>query len=147
MTPLNFPEFSLSLSKDDQGRILVFDIVRKKQLVLTPEEWVRQHFLHFLIESGGYPKSNISIEKGLKLNGLQKRCDILAYHQGEPFLLVECKAPHIKLDQVVFDQIARYNHVLKVPFLAVTNGLQHIYAIMDFENNQYKFIKDLPQYP
>lgn len=147
MMPLNFPEFSLRLSKDDQGRILVFDIVRKKHLVLTPEEWVRQHFIHFLVETGKYPKSNIAIEQGLKLNGLQKRCDILAYQNGSPYLLVECKAPTVKLDQSVFDQIARYNHVLKVPFLAVTNGLQHIYAVMDFENNKYNFIKDLPIYP
>lgn len=116
-------------------------------MILQPEEWVRQHCIHYLINEKKYPKSLINVEKELKINGLKKRYDILVYHpNGEVFLVIECKAPHIKIDQKVFDQIARYNLALKSTYLMVTNGLNHYYCQMNFEDGCYNFLKDLPNY-
>ena len=143
---LNLPPYPFKLHQKDDV-ILVFDELRKKDLVLTPEEWVRQHFVHFLILQKKYPKTLIKLEGGLKLNKLQKRTDILIFDKtGIPSVLVECKASSVKITQDVFDQIARYNMVHKVKYLAVSNGLHHYYCMMDYENNCYQFIEELPAY-
>ncbi len=127
--------------------MLIFDILRKKFLVLTPEEWVRQHFVLYLLEEKKYPKSLIALEKQLTINNRKKRTDILIFNtKGEPDIIVECKAPSIKITQATFDQIARYNLKLKANYLIVTNGLQHFYCKMDFENETYIFLKDIPDY-
>ena len=116
-------------------------------MILTPEEWVRQHVLHFLISEKQYPISHINVEKQLKLNDTVKRYDIVVFNpNGSIRIIVECKAPKIKTSQQTFDQIARYNFVLDAEYLMVTNGLEHYYCQMDFENEKYIFLKDLPQY-
>lgn len=116
-------------------------------MVLTPEEWVRQHFVHFLIDKKNYPTSLIALEKQLTINNRKKRTDILVFNtEGTPEIIVECKAPTIKVTQDTFDQIARYNLKLKANFLIVTNGLEHFYCKMDFENETYIFLKEIPDY-
>ncbi len=121
--------------------------MRKKYFVLTPEEWVRQHFVQFLIEEKKYPVSLIALEKQLTINNRKKRTDILIFNAvGEPDIIVECKAPQIKISQDTFDQIARYNLKLKANYLIVTNGLEHFFCKMDFENETYIFLKDIPDY-
>lgn len=144
--PLNLPQYPLRIKQDDKG-IYIFDDIRKKFLVLTPEEWVRQHLVHFLIREKKYPKSLIRLEGGLKLNSRQKRSDILIFNNtGEKILLVECKAPSVKISQNAFDQIARYNFVHRVQWLLVSNGIQHYCCEIDFKNNSYRFVEDLPEY-
>jgi len=125
LTPLNLPPYPFKLT-DDKGQLTLFDELRKKNIVLTPEEWVRQHFVQFLIRQKQYPKSLIKLEGGLRLHGMAKRTDIVVFNPfGEKILLVECKAPSVAITQATFDQAARYNIVHKVTLLAVTNGLQH----------------------
>ena len=127
--------------------MLIFDKLRKKYMVLTPEEWVRQHFVHFLIDKKNYPTSLIALEKQLTINNRKKRTDILVFNtEGSPEIIVECKAPSIKITQDTFDQIARYNLKLQANFLIVTNGLEHFYCKMDFENETYIFLKEIPDY-
>ena len=116
-------------------------------MVLTPEEWVRQHFVYFLIEEKKYPISLIALEKQLTINNRKKRTDILVFNTaGNHEIIVECKAPSIKITQATFDQIARYNLKLKATYLIVTNGLEHFYCKMDFENETYIFLKEVPDY-
>ncbi|MDG1476239.1 MAG: type I restriction enzyme HsdR N-terminal domain-containing protein, partial [Vicingaceae bacterium] len=125
MQQLNLPQHTLKI-KEENGTHYIFDFIRKKYLVLQPEEWVRQNFIQFLVNDKNYAASLIAIEKGLKLNELQKRADIVIYDsQAKPIVLIECKAPKVKINQEVFEQIARYNMVFKVPYLIVTNGLEH----------------------
>jgi len=144
--PLNLPPYPFRIAERD-GQFFVFDEIRKKTLLLTPEEWVRQHFVQFLVAQKKYPKSLIQLEGGLKLHGMTKRSDILVYNSSaEKTLLVECKAPSVKITQAVFDQIARYNMVHRVALLAVTNGLQHYYCRIDFDKKKYFFLKELPDY-
>lgn len=144
--PLNLPPYPFRL-KRIQGVLYIFDEIRKKWLINTPEEWVRQHFVMLLNKQYNYPLNLIAIEQGLKVNTMQRRTDILAYsNNGLPILLIECKAMKIKINQAVFEQIARYNIPLKVKYLAVTNGLQHYFCEIDFENKSWKFIADLPLY-
>ncbi len=146
MEKLNFPKYPLQI-KNSENRTTVLDLIRKKHLVLTPEEWVRQHVLHFLISEMKYPKSLINVEKQIKLNGTTKRYDIVVYrNDGSIFLIVECKAPKVNVTQDVFDQIARYNLELKSQFVMVTNGLNHYYAIIDYKNQCYHFLRELPEY-
>ena len=142
---LNFNTYLLKLFKKE-GQLFVKDEIRKKNLVLTPEEWVRQHCVHFLNQELNYPLSSIGLEGKLVINEQMKRFDILVYNNGEPLILVECKAASIKIDQKVFDQISRYNLKLNVPFIWVTNGLNHFFATIDYKAQQYNFIKELPQY-
>jgi type I site-specific restriction endonuclease len=143
---LNLPEYPFKIKEENQS-FYIFDEVRKKFLVLTPEEWVRQHFVQYLIREKGYPKTGIRLEGGLKLNSLQKRTDIVLFdNSGEKILMVECKAPSVKISQDTFDQIARYNIIHKVPLLAVSNGLQHYYCKIDHEKRDYKFLEELPAY-
>ncbi|WP_438972087.1 type I restriction enzyme HsdR N-terminal domain-containing protein [Polaribacter sp.] len=146
MQKLNLPDFNFKI-KNSENKMLIFDNLRKKYLVLTPEEWVRQHFVHYLISEKKYPISLIAIEKQLTLNTRKKRTDILVFNQlGTPELIVECKAPSVKITQDTFDQIARYNLKLNANYLIVTNGLTHFYCKMDFKNKTYIFLKDIPAY-
>ena len=125
----------------------IFDEIRKKFILLTPEEWVRQHVVQFLLQDKNYPKSYINVEKLIKINDLSKRYDGVVFQpNGEIFLLIECKAPEVPISQQTFDQIARYNLVLKAKYLMVTNGLNHYFCQMDFENEKYVFLKELPEY-
>jgi hypothetical protein len=146
MQRLNLPTYNFKI-KNSQNKTLIFDKLRKKYVVLTPEEWVRQHFIHFLIEEKKYPVTLIAIEKQLIINNLKKRTDILIFNRnGNPEIIIECKAPSIKISQNTFDQIARYNLKLKATFLIVTNGLSHFYCKMDFKNKTYLFLKEIPNY-
>lgn len=146
LSPLNLPPYPFQITERN-GQFFVFDEIRKKTLLLTPEEWVRQHFVQFLVAQKKYPKSLIQLEGGLKLHGMKKRSDILVYNSSaEKILLVECKAPSVKITQAVFDQIARYNMVHHVPILAVTNGLEHYYCKINFEEEKYFFLEELPDY-
>lgn len=143
MKQLNLPEYPFRLRKRE-SRNEIFDEVRKKWLVCTPEEWVRQHFVRWLITSKGYLASNIALEGGLKLNQLQKRTDIVCYKSGLPLLLVECKAPSIFINQKTFDQLFRYNQKVNAPYMAVTNGLTHVFAKQN--SNSPIFLPELPLY-
>lgn len=145
MQQLNLPSYNITL-KEEKGKQYIFDDIRKKYLVLTPEEWVRQNFIKFLVDQKKVPNSLIVIEKGLKLNELTKRADVLIYKNASPILLVECKAPSVKITQDTFDQISRYNLTFKVPYLIITNGLQHYCCKIDIENNSYAFLEDIPDF-
>jgi len=146
MQKLNLPDFTFRI-KNSEKHTLIFDEFRKKDIVLTPEEWVRQHFVKFLVEYKKYPVSLIAIEKQLTINNLKKRTDILIFSSdGLPNIIVECKAPHIKITQDTFDQIARYNLKLKANYLIVTNGLEHYYCLLDHEQQSYIFLKEIPKY-
>jgi len=146
MEKLNLPEYALKTRRTD-GVQQIWDPVRKKYLVLTPEEWVRQNFLMFLIKELGYPLTLMKHEGGVKYNGRQKRTDILAYDSyGDPVLLVECKASYVKIDSAVFEQAAIYNKQLKAKYLAVTNGLQHFCCQQDFSSGKIHFFEELPHY-
>lgn len=143
---LNFPFYSFRFQQKD-NKTFIFDEIRKKFVVLQPEEWVRQHVIRFLIEEKKYPKSLINVEKELIINGLSKRYDVVVYRNtGEIFLMVECKAPAVAITQTTFDQIARYNLSLKSRNLMITNGLHHYYCQMNYEENKYVFMKELPDY-
>ncbi len=146
MQALNLPPYQFKLKQ--QGiRNQIFDAVRKKYVVLTPEEWVRQNFIQYLIQDKNFPASLIAVEAGLKYNQLQKRMDVLVYDkQGNPHLMVECKAPEVKITQDVFDQIARYNMVFKVKYLVVTNGINHFCCQMDYATNKYSYLEGIPTF-
>ena len=146
MRQLNFSKYQFRF-KNSENKVSIFDVIRKKFIVLTPEEWVRQHVVLFLVEEKKYPKSLINVEKVLKVNGLRKRYDVVVYKSdGSIFILVECKAPEIKIAQATFDQIATYNMTLNAQYLMVTNGLNHYFCQMDFENEKYQFLSELPIY-
>jgi predicted type IV restriction endonuclease len=133
--------------KNSENKMAIFDEIRKKFVVLTPEEWVRQHVVQYLLLEKKYPKSLINVEKLVKVNGLNKRYDIVVFQpNGEIFLLIECKAPEVPISQQTFDQIARYNLKLNAQFLMVTNGLNHYFCQMDFENEKYVFLKEAPDF-
>ena len=146
MQNLNFPTYSFRF-KNSENKVSIFDEIRKKFILLTPEEWVRQHVVQFLLQDKKYPKSYINVEKLIKINDLSKRYDGVVFQpNGEIFLLIECKAPEVPISQQTFDQIARYNLVLKAKYLMVTNGLNHYFCQMDFENEKYVFLRELPEY-
>ncbi len=146
MQELNFPTYSFRL-KNSENKVSIFDVIRKKFMVLQPEEWVRQHCVHYLINEKHYPISLINVEKELKINDLKKRYDIVVFNpDGSIHLIVECKAPKITIDQTTFDQIARYNLALNATYLMVTNGLNHYYCMMDFNAEKYQFLRDIPEY-
>lgn len=146
MLKLNLPPYQLRI-KDGGDRTMIFDSIRKKFVVLTPEEWVRQNFIMFLIQEKGIPASLISVEKGLTVNKTQKRTDIVVFDRnGHPALIVECKAPSVKVTQAVFDQIARYNLTLKGRFLVVTNGMEHYCCHMFHDEKRYEFCQSIPHF-
>ena len=146
MQQLAFPpyEFRFKSTKNKPG---VFDVIRKKFVVLTPEEWVRQHCVHFLNENLNYPLSLINVEKQLEVSGLKKRYDVVVFNSdGSIKILVECKAPSVAITQDTFDQIARYNLSLNAELLMDTNGLSHYYCQLDYQQGQYNFLPELPAY-
>ncbi|TRO65352.1 type I restriction enzyme HsdR N-terminal domain-containing protein [Christiangramia sabulilitoris] len=146
MQKLNFPSYSFRF-KNNQNKVAVFDDLRKKFIILTPEEWVRQHCVQFLQKEKKYPLSHINVEKQLKIAGLVKRYDIVIFEpEGGIHIIVECKAPSVKITQDTFDQIARYNLSLRANYLMVTNGLEHFFCQLDYENENYIFLKELPEY-
>ncbi len=146
MRPLNFPPYTFRF-KNSENKILIFDLIRKKFVSLQPEEWVRQHVVHQLIFDKNYPVSLVNVEKELTINQLKKRYDIVIFNSdGSIYLLVECKSPEIKITQMVFDQIARYNLALKSNYLMVTNGLDHFYCQMNFEEEKYTFLDHIPDF-
>jgi len=143
---LNLPSFEYKL-KNSENKVFIFDVIRKKYIQLTPEEWVRQHWIHHFINNKHYPKSLISIEKQLLVNQLKKRTDIVIYNKkAKAYILVECKAPSVKITQSVFDQIARYNLSLKAKYLILSNGINHFFAEFDADNKSITQITDIPKY-
>ena len=146
MLSLNLPPFDIKLQQRD-GKSFIFDPLRKKHIALTPEEWVRQHFVHFLTDFKGYPKGLLANEVQLNLNGTKKRCDTVLFNKDlSARMIVEYKAPHVEITQAVFDQITRYNMVLKVEYLIVSNGLRHYCCRIDYNTMQYTFLPDIPAY-
>ncbi len=146
MKQLQFPTYSFRF-KNSENKVAIFDEIRKKFIIISPEEWVRQHVVQFLLQEKKYPKSHINVEKLIKINNLTKRYDIVVYKpDGDITILVECKAPEVKVTQSTFDQIARYNMTLKAEYLMVTNGLNHYFCKMDYENEKYDFLQELPEY-
>lgn len=144
MESLNLPPFDYKVKRLN-GKAYIFDCIRKKYVILSPEEWVRQHVIHLLINHYKYPKSLFSIETGLVYNRLSKRTDIMVLStEGTPFIVVECKAPHVPISEATFAQIGRYNFTLRPSFLAVTNGLSHFcFCIQD---GQLTYLDDFPSY-
>jgi type I site-specific restriction endonuclease len=146
MQQLNFPTYTFRF-KNSENKTCIFDEIRKKFVVLTPEEWVRQHVVQYLLQQKKYPKSLINVEKLLKVNGISKRYDLVVFNtDGSIFILVECKAPEVKISQMTFDQIARYNMTMQSEFLMVTNGLEHYFCQMDYTNEKYLFLDGLPDF-
>ncbi len=146
MKKLNFPSVSFRY-KNRENKTYIFDEIRKAYYLLTPEEWVRQHLIHFLIAEKQYPKSLISVEKKLDVNGLNRRYDVVVFGRNmQPEILVECKSPEQKITQKTFDQASQYNWILKAPYLLLTNGLKHYICQMDFEHNTYKYLKEIPDF-
>ena len=146
MQILNLPHYDLR-TRVENNKKYIFDPFRSKYLVLTPEENVRQHFARYLIEELDFPASLMMTEHALTLNKMKKRCDLIVFNtSGEPVVLVECKAPEVKIDQSVFDQVARYNQVFKVSYLMVTNGLKHYCCRIDFTSGAIEFLKEMPRF-
>ena len=147
MKKLNLPPFNYKIKRETNGN-KIFDIIRKKYLVLTPEEWVRQHFVHFLINHLHYPKSLISIESGLKYNSLRKRSDIVVYDKmGSPFLLVECKSANSPITSNAVFQAGTYNHTLKAKYIVVTNGLSFLCGKVKSSNEKIDWLDNIPPFP
>ncbi|MBD1395892.1 type I restriction enzyme HsdR N-terminal domain-containing protein [Pontibacter sp. JH31] len=146
METLNLPSFEYKIKHSD-ANVMIFDALRRKYVLLTPEEWVRQHFVHYLIGSLQYPKSLISIERGTTYNKLQKRTDMCVYdQQGKPYLLVECKAAHVPITQEVVRQVSVYNQVLQARYVAITNGLEHYCWEVNFETRQFQPLPGIPAF-
>ena len=146
MYELNLPPYEIRVSERG-GRRQIFDVLRRKFVALTPEEWVRQHFVHFLMEQKGYPQALLANEVELRLGDKSMRCDTLLYMPSmQPRMIIEYKAPTITLQQKTFDQIAVYNLLLKVDYLVISNGLQHFCCHMDYERGTYEFLENIPNY-
>jgi hypothetical protein len=146
MNDLIFPSFEYQIATE-VGKATIFDVIRKKKVALTPEEWVRQHLIHYMIEQLKYPKSLISVEDGLKFNKMQKRSDIVVYDRyGTVFMVAECKSFKVKLNQNSMDQLSAYNQRYKSKYLALTNGLKIFICHMDYQQKQSVFIRDFPAY-
>jgi hypothetical protein len=145
MQKLNFPVFSFKY-KNTENKPYIFDIIRKRYYLLTPEEWVRQHMIHYLIYHKNISPQLISVEKQLDINGLKRRFDLVVFNKKmQAYILVECKAPHIKIDQKTFDQANQYNWLLKAPYLILTNGMKHYICEINFDKNNYRFLTDIPK--
>lgn len=146
MPSLNLPYYAAKISEKD-GKRSIYDVVRQKFVALTPEEWVRQHFVNYLITEKSYPKDLIANEVSLTLNGTSKRCDTVVYDRFlTPLMVIEYKAPHIEIKQSVFDQIVRYNIIMRVKYLVVSNGINHYCCQIDYDKNTYTFINGIPEY-
>ncbi|NBB74738.1 MAG: restriction endonuclease subunit R [Bacteroidetes bacterium] len=146
MDALNLPAYAFRTRERD-GKRDIFDPIRQKYVRLTSEEWVRQHFVQYLIQEHHVPRGLIAVEHGFKDRDMPRRADIVAFdRQGQPLLIAECKAPAVSVTQETFDQVARYNRVLRVPYLVVTNGHAHYACRIDFDEGAYAFLDDLPGY-
>lgn len=146
MLLLNLPSFEVKIVIKE-GKRLIFDPIRKKYVALTPEEWVRQHFVHWLVEEKGYPSSLMANEVQIQLNATRMRCDTVLYDKSfRARMIVEYKSPDVEITQQVFDQITRYNMVLKVEYLVVSNGLRHYCCRVDYEQGTYQFLPQIPDY-
>ena len=146
MFALNLPAFDYKI-RHHEGKTQIFDPMRRKFVALTPEEWVRQHFVNYLIVEKGFPKGRMSNECNINLNGLKRRCDTVLYDEFlKPLVIIEYKAPEITLSQLVFNQIADYNMVLKVKYLIVSNGLKHYCCQIDYEHQKIQYIESIPDY-
>lgn len=146
MQRLNFPEYEFKL-REAEGRVQIFDSIRKKYIALTPEEWVRQHLLTFLVKEKKYPASLIAFEISLNRGNKKQRADVVVFaNDGNPKLIAECKAPDVKIAQETFFQIARYNAPLKMNYLVVSNGINHYCCKMDYENGKHLFMEEIPSY-
>ncbi len=146
MAPLNLPVASLSI-RQRGDKTLVFDRFRKRFVILTPEEWVRQHFLWWLCEEKGYPEGRISVEASLRYNNMARRADAIIFGgSGDPLMIIECKSATVRITQDVFDQVARYNAPFGVSYLVVTNGLVHYCCWRNGREEQWYFLKEVPPY-
>ena len=146
MYELTLPPYEIKIVNHG-GKRQIFDILRRKYVALTPEEWVRQHFIHFLIEHKGYPQNLLSNEVELHVGDKNLRCDTLLYNTSlQPRMIIDYKAPTIQIQQKTFDQIAAYNLLLKVDYLVVSNGCNHFCCCMDYEHNNYHFLTEIPDY-
>ena len=146
MYRLNLPQYEIKIARQG-GKPCILDTLRRRYVSLTPEEWVRQHFVHFLIEHKGYPQALLANEVELRLGEKRLRCDSVLYNrEAKPVMIIEYKAPTIALSQRVFDQISAYNMLLHVDYLIVSNGMQHYCCRMDYENHSYTFLTDIPDY-
>ncbi len=146
MQRLNLPEYQFNIKKKE-NTCLIFDSLRRRWVTLTPEEWVRQNFVQFLTTEREFPAALMNNEISLTQNGIKRRCDTLvADRTGAPLAIIEYKAPTVEITQKTFDQIVRYNMVLKARFLIVSNGIKHYCCKIDYENNSYSFINDIPNY-
>lgn len=146
MLSLNLPAFDAKITVRD-GKNVIFDPIRRRYVALTPEEWVRQHFVNFLIAHKGYPRELMANEVPITLNGTRKRCDTVLYRRDlSARMIIEYKAPDVEITQTVFNQIMRYNMVLRVEYLIISNGIQHYCCQMDYTRNQYLFLSDIPDY-
>lgn len=147
MTPLNLPQYNINVITAIDGTHQIFDRLRGKFVALTPEEWVRQHFVAFLIDHKGFPVGLMANEVSLSLNGTSRRSDTVVYNSSaQPLVIVEYKAPTVKISQKTFDQIIRYNMVFHAPYLIVSNGINHYCCHIDFEKKSYEFLPDIPSY-
>lgn len=146
MQKLNLPEYTFR-QKTEDGKPMIFDLIRKKFVVKTPEEWVRQNFIQYLKKEKKYPESLMAVEKQISVNGKQRRFDLLIYlRNGQPHLIAEFKSPNVKITQDAFDQVIRYNMVLRVERVIVSNGLQHFACEIDYINNSYTFLHEIPEF-
>ena len=146
MQQLNLPPAKLRLTRKEE-QVYVFCILRKKDLVLTPEEWVRQHLIHYLIDHKNIPIGLISAEMAIEVNGLVRRCDLVVYSRdGQARMIIECKATEVAITEKTFRQIAQYNHRLQVEILLMSNGLEHIIAQVDQSSGEISFLDDLPNF-
>lgn len=146
MYSLNLPTYEANIRKNSNG-LEIFDPLRRKYIALTPEEWVRQHFINYLINYKNYPASLMANEAGIKLNSLTRRCDTVVYNnQLEPLMIIEYKESKVQITQNVFDQVVRYNTVLKVPYIVVSNGISHYCCRMNYEDQSFEYLTDIPEY-
>lgn len=146
MIKLNLPSYAYKL-KQHNGSVQIWDTVRRKYVALTPEEWVRQHFIAYLVGGKGYPVGRIGNEISLNLNGRSRRCDTLIYDaEGQPLVLIEYKAPHIAVSQKVFEQAIRYNICFRVPYIILSNGMSHYCCHVDYDTGEFRFLTEIPPY-
>ncbi len=144
---LALPKYEFNIRENTDGRKEIFDSFRRKYIVLTPEEWVRQHFLRYLVEEKGFPSSLIAVEKSIMVNQMPKRFDAMAYGKsGKPLILMEFKSPKVKLNQEVIEQVSRYNSSLQLSYLLISNGLKHYCCQLDFSNNNFKILDHIPSF-
>ena len=146
MYELNLPKYGIKIANEN-GHLTIFDVLRRKYVALTPEEWVRQHFVHYLIGHKGYPQTLMANEIQLAIGNKKLRCDSVLYDRSlKPRMIIEYKAPTVNITQKVFDQITVYNMLLHVDYLVVSNGIKHYCCQMDYDNQKYLFLEDIPDY-